>query len=146
MITAKQALDTLEQVVADKGQDYIYPMWEGWFRVGGSERKRHVPDIRCFSGEWQTPQGVHAEFASCAYLTHDDKPSCIVGHVMHRLGVSHEVLRREEGSTCRVFGDELDRAAIEVLLAAQQMQDHYHTWGEALDVARQVARTYGAST
>lgn len=77
----------------------------------------------------------------CVYVA-DGTPSCLVGHVLHRLGVSLEALsvldmngglaawRAVPGVLDGVSGSTVDR-----LWAAQTAQDNGDTWGEALEYA-----------
>jgi hypothetical protein len=85
--------------------------------------------------------------AACLYV-HDGatgpRPGCIVGHLLHRLGVSYEALRAREGYTANaiLFGNDPDNP-LKLLLrlplsladrirAVQIAQDHGKTWGEAV--------------
>ncbi len=81
---------------------------------------------------------------NCLY-THNGKPSCGVGHVLHRLGVDIE---RFEGTTMNAqtfdrvaynLNDfsvtKITQSAIDLLREFQLQQDDGRTWGEALGIA-----------
>lgn len=104
----------IEAVVAEKGADYVYP---------GSDT------------------------GSCWYARQDDDnnlvPSCIVGHVLHRLGFNLTYLHDTyEGTrfvglgTYGVYTDTTYQSIPEhvaiALSDAQSKQDNGETWGEAL--------------
>lgn len=72
----------------------------------------------------------------CLYV-HDDKPGCLVGHVLNRLGVELEDLSEYEGSDADKFvrpGFVSERAG-RVLQHAQFEQDRGDAWRYALDAA-----------
>lgn len=116
--TVEQVLLVLDFVVAERGEDYVYP--DEW-RDGGTR------------------------LGTCLYVTPDGTgPACIVGAVVARLGVSLARLSRSEGQSARsvmeqVFGlpDRSPQSA--VLQGAQVVQDGGGTWGDARDKARERA-------
>ena len=73
----------------------------------------------------------------CLYV-HDGQPGCIVGHVLHRAGVSVEGLAGVEDWTpldhevVPQFCGWAAEPALELLAAVQVEQDAGATWGEAL--------------
>ena len=77
---------------------------------------------------------------TCRYV-HGDTPGCLVGHVLHRLGVPLEELSRHEGkNACSVAADLLDGISSDASWAiehAQFRQDLGDTWAEALKAAGQ---------
>jgi hypothetical protein len=86
----------------------------------------------------------------CVY-THEGKPSCLIGHVLHRFGYSVENLHgfdmRGEyiGSNGihEIIKDRLvpaDDVALKTLRAAQEEQDDGMPWGDALAEAESVFR------
>lgn len=94
-----------------------------------------------------TLDGLVADFgtdhhASCTYVM-EDGPECIVGHVLHRLGVPLEALDRMEGDafgqgdnslwSAYVQMDEKQRHALRI---AQVRQDTGSNWGTAVEAAR----------
>lgn len=109
-ITRQEALDTLREVVAEYGEDYVY-------------------DRRVNTGNG--PLGGE----SCFYVR-DNKPSCLVGHVLNRRGVAINTLKEREGSGPDIFAPRfLTHEAADVLTAAQEKQDGGRTWGSALQAA-----------
>lgn len=66
-VTAQRVLEVAREVVAEAGEDYVYAP---------------QPDPRDVNG-------------LCLYVDAEDKPSCIIGRIAHRLGVPVEVLRSE---------------------------------------------------
>jgi hypothetical protein len=106
------ALDMMCQVVAEFGVDHVYQRVED---PGGG--------TCCLN--WDVVN-------SC--------PSCLIGHVMFRLGASAEFLAQHNGEGARVIvgmfarssGLKIEEGVIDVLSAAQVTQDQAGTWGEAL--------------
>lgn len=89
----------------------------------------------------------------CKYIV-DGVPSCIVGQVLARLGVSEETL--EDMDNCmdpmigavavKVLNENgvtLEPRALQVLIVAQSEQDGCHPWSTALREAR---LTYGRTS
>jgi hypothetical protein len=85
------------------------------------------------------PQG------SCSYV-HGDTPGCIVGHALHNLGVSIDLLRAMDCSDVPIFaaayelelvpaGVTATEKALQFFTAAQMHQDMRATWGQALRAA-----------
>ncbi len=80
----------------------------------------------------------------CVY-SHNGKPSCGVGHVLHRLGVDTEGFEHTTMNT-KMFDSlayrlrdlsviTITQSAIDLLREFQNCQDEGRTWGEALDIA-----------
>lgn len=85
--------------------------------------------------------------AQCQYL-HGDEPGCIVGHVLHRLGVSADTLFAFDHASAggdsqgirtlasqgalTAHGLVLTLDALDALDFAQDAQDSGYTWGDAL--------------
>jgi hypothetical protein len=110
-ITDDDVIRTLREVVAER-PDYVY------------ERPAHM----------------HGGLPSCLYVHYTEagerEPGCIVGQVLHRLGVPLETLERHEGHTAAyvatdAVGSMSDDIA-RILDTAQYRQDEGKTWGEAL--------------
>ena len=91
----------------------------------------------------EQPDYVYSE-EPCQYQ-HDGKPSCIVGHALHRLGVPIEALEAlddaQEGGGVPASGlpsylpilvEEGSRSALIALGEAQEAQDDGIPWGEAV--------------
>ena len=81
------------------------------------------------------------EAGKCNYQV-DGQPSCIVGHAMHRLGVSAFDLREFDASGDSAIEDiigmnpdmfdEDDKLGMELLIEAQNRQDQEVPWGLAV--------------
>lgn len=77
----------------------------------------------------------------CVYVA-DGAPSCLVGHVLHRLGVPLDALSvfdesggKDAQLVVRRVLDGTSGATAHRLWAAQSAQDNGETWGEALEAA-----------
>jgi hypothetical protein len=118
LLTEKNVTEAFKAILEDFGADYVY-------------RKRGAADS-CFYVH-QTPKG--------------EVPGCIVGQLLHRLGVPLEVLKKREGrsawaifygdalfdegqadSPVRLEGDYLARK----IQAVQSAQDRGDPWGYAV--------------
>jgi hypothetical protein len=89
-------------------------------------------------GEDHVYQPPDLDYYKCLYV-HHGRPSCLLAHVLARLGVPLEVLAGMEGKDAavvarKVWGSE----------ASGMLQDDGGTWGEALAKARLVAAEYAA--
>lgn len=110
-VTDEQVLKTLREVVAEN-PDFVY------------HKQRH--------------QGF---FMRCLYVHNKDThPSCgcVVGHVLHRLGVPLEELSKLELNPANVLVDRYLRGtdwSEEILVDIQIHQDQGHSWGQALKIA-----------
>lgn len=119
ILDTEQVVDLLREVVAEKGEGYVYP---------------HVPN----------PTGV----VGCRY-EYEGAPSCLVGHVLHRAGWSVEALKSLDWSGISaqdLWHQSLPEgvgvvtmAAAEVLERAQIHQDDGDSWGFAAREAIKVA-------
>jgi hypothetical protein len=117
-ITMVNALDVMCQVVAEFGVDFVYQKIET-ANDGGDGGSC----VNWDSEKW------------C--------PSCLIGHVMFRLGASAELLslhtRDGAASLIRYFGRHsgliIEEGVAEILAAAQIAQDQGETWGHALHEA-----------
>jgi hypothetical protein len=86
---------------------------------------------------YQKPPASEGHIAVCRYV-HGDVPGCLIGHVLHRLGVSLETLSVHEGQPAQYLAGTLDIGGDAVrwaLGAAQEAQDGGSTWHEALACA-----------
>lgn len=82
----------------------------------------------------------------CVY-EYDGKPSCVVGHVLYRAGVTVEVLAELDALFYSALLDDdpvdmlkeagltMTKPARNLLAMMQTRQDHGHSWGSALAVA-----------
>ena len=116
-LTLERTKQLLAEAVAEKGADYVYT----------------TPD-----GE----QGNEDVSPNCFYV-HGFQPGCIVGHVLHKAGVSLASLREEESNNASGVLSSLRpdlpyEPGVDVLLnEAQQAQDQGVPWGEAVRLALQ---------
>jgi hypothetical protein len=110
-LTLDRAKALAAEVVAEFGENYKYP-----------------EDHR----QW------HAGTRMCVYV-HEDKPSCFVGQILHRHGVSLAALSLHEfKGAYRVTADLVpgtDVGALRYLNRLQDHQDEDNTWGSALAYA-----------
>lgn len=118
VITWDQIQSVLDDLVAEKGADFVYEP----LSIPGSN-----------------PRSI------CTYL-HGQEPGCLVGHVLLRLGVDREWLAGEEGSSggdVVTYSDleieDLTRVA-KFLSQVQGYQDDSIPWGQAVQMAREVDR------
>ena len=81
----------------------------------------------------------------CHYVM-ANKPSCLVGNIMHRAGISLEVLEENEGGAYGLLSVLKTRKLIEIdanaemfLIVAQRAQDNRVSWGNAVKVAEAAA-------
>lgn len=81
---------------------------------------------------------------TCRYVHHADgpeaAPGCIVGHVLHRLGVPLESLAAREGGgaiavAVRTLGAYISLSTRDALALAQSNQDSGYPWGKSVDAA-----------
>lgn len=109
----------MKRAVEEKGEDYIYDAEADGVR---EEEINH---------------------STCAYVARDAHraitgPSCIIGHVLHYMGVKLERLAAHEGKSCDIVairvGASMPVPINEALRAAQIEQDSGNTWGLALRV------------
>lgn len=112
-VTEDQYLQAIHDAVAERGENWVYPFGkEGW-RIGDSEN-------------------------SCRYVRSDKpEPACIVGEVLHRVGVPLGDLSQHEGRAASVTLPTLGmpgsmKAVLDALDDAQTSQDLGSSWGQAL--------------
>jgi len=116
-IDAARALELLRQAVALKGADYVYK-----------------------------PSDLETTDLNCVYVR-DGRPACLVATALHVAGVPISVLS-DMDAAFHVIGDtsfdvvcstpglpSFITPAVEVLRAAQQLQDSGMPWGHVVDVA-----------
>lgn len=123
-LTYEGALASLRKVVAAKGEDYVY----------------EPPTFRDYSID----HGQEIDVTEYAYFCEDGSPSCIVGHVLHDIGITkaeigdlnrnvifnHVGPSLYEKGTLAVTSD-----ALHLLRFAQREQDQNRTWGAVLAFA-----------
>ncbi|MCT2594240.1 hypothetical protein LHJ74_30770 [Streptomyces sp. N2-109] len=117
-VVDEEVMDILREVVAEN-PDYIY----------------RAPPV--------DPPHVADRQMSCLYVHTDadgsnPRPGCVAGHVMYRLGIPLDTLKRWEGvdalSLMQEFTD-ADKYTREALDVAQTRQDAGATWAQALHAA-----------
>lgn len=121
----KLVLRTLEEVVAEAGADYVCP------------KRPLIPS------EYGPGTGCHYVW--------ENKPDCIVGRVLFKLGWTLDELRQIENMIAiRIpreeaeLGSRLSIYSWEILSFAQQWQDLGHEWSKCLAYAKDYARNnYG---
>jgi hypothetical protein len=111
-LTCDRAVELAYEVLDEFGEAYVYP----------TEHKR-------VEHEGSTP--------SCVYV-HDENPSCLVGQILYRHGVSVEDLAANEFKGGWTVSERLANAdfyARFFLDVAQGKQDSGMSWGEAVRLA-----------
>ena len=132
----EDAVLLLKEIVADRGEDWIYPDYNEC-QACSYLRRTVAQDAYC---DWHTNEG-------CRYFTGSGQPACIVGEFFHR------TLQPEDYSSVYLEGRtateaikylplEVDERASLLLLVAQQRQDTGHSWGDALTKAIEQANTF----
>lgn len=118
-LTYDRAVELAREVVAEFGEDYVYPE-----SVKVSEYEATPP--------------------TCVYV-HDDKPSCLVGQILHKYGVSLEALSLNEfrgaWTVSGTLADADDKARF-FLSSAQDSQDKGEPWGTAVEFGLSQVKTY----
>lgn len=111
-LTLNKAKELLAEVVALKGEDYVYTTPDG---ERGSEDMQPI----------------------CMYV-HGDEPGCIVGHVLNKAGITLSRLREEErndasGVLINLRSDLAYEDGVSQLFQdVQAMQDRGTPWGRAV--------------
>lgn len=109
-LTFQRAVELAHEIVAGFGEDYKYPV------------AHRVPE-------------TGSTIPTCVYV-HEGEPSCLVGQILHRHGVSLDMLSQHEFEGAWTVAFQLasaDDKARGFLLAAQTAQDRGQTWGEAVE-------------
>ena len=109
-LTYDRAVELAREVVAEFGEDYVYP-----------ENQKRPETEGCLP--------------SCVYV-HEGCPSCLVGHILHRHGVSLEDLSQNEFRGAWFVSGEwagADEKARTFLEGAQGSQDNGDTWAVAVE-------------
>lgn len=118
VLTYDRAVELAEEVVAEFGEDYVYPQ------------------------DHKDPGVEPGDVPMCVYV-HEGKPSCLAGQILHRHGVSLEALSLNEGVGAWGVSAALAQAqspAREFLLQAQRVQDQGGTWGKAVQQGKDYAQ------
>lgn len=114
-LTYDKAVELLERAVAEKGADYVY----------------------------QRPTNEQGIPRGCAYF-HGKEPGCIIGHVLSYLGLTRGDIGQYNTAYswhalthCVGFDVRADERTNKLLQTAQCRQDDGHSWGEAVNIARE---------
>ena len=92
--------------------------------------------------------------STCQYFHDNGRPACIVGHLLHALGVKRKDLATEgwDGGVCSLnegngvqeavehLFPNTDPVVIDALQVAQSLQDRQYTWGQALEAFERVLK------
>lgn len=98
------------------------------------------------SGEDYRYELIETGYGSACHYAHNGCPSCLVGHALHRAGMTVNQLAALDGQDNDIatvplpVGVELTSFAREVFAVAQDAQDIRQPWGMALSAAE---RAYG---
>lgn len=134
-IDYEDAVLLLKQIVADRGEDWVYPDFNECQEC--SDLRGEGEDAYC---DWHMNEG-------CRYFTEQGQPACIVGEFFSRT-LQPEDLNRFylEGRTVtdalQFLPMEVDEQTRGLLLVAQQRQDLGHSWGDALTRAIDAANAF----
>lgn len=118
LINLDQAIGLAEQVVQERGADYIYINPDGESSADGADCRNWDCDA--------------------------DQPSCVVGWILYRAGVPKEELIRANDEDVYVFKNYLedgdDGKTFVFLSHLQNCQDMGETWGDSLEKSRQIVQ------
>lgn len=118
-LTYDRAVELAREVVAEFGEDYVYPQ-----------------DHKVAESPSSVP--------SCVYV-HDGKPSCLVGQILYRHGVDLDDLATQEFTGAWIVAGKFAAANLKTcyfLDAMQSLQDKGSTWGEALGSSLNLTEEY----
>lgn len=135
-IDYEDAVLLLKQIVADRGEDWVYPSFDDC---------QECSELRLESGEdiycgWHNNEG-------CRYFTDEGQPACIVGEFISRTVEPQHINRfyiegRIAPEAISLMPLEVDEQTMELLHIAQQRQDTGHSWGDALTRAIEISGTF----
>lgn len=116
LINLEQAISFAEEMIREKGADYIYVNPDGVSSTDGAD--------------------------CCNWDRNTNQPSCIVGWILYRAGVPEEKLIDHNTEAVYMFKEYLEGCdfgkVFEFLANLQNLQDQGETWGKALEKARQI--------
>lgn len=127
-LTYEQALASLEQAIAERGEDFVYPQ------------------------EWRT--SVSENFKGwCVNFNQDGSPSCIAGYVYSLWSIENDEVWREDSVDTLAGRDggekdaataplQIDARTYVLLSSAQNAQDSGSTWKQALEIALRDVEAY----
>lgn len=119
-VSYKQFMEAMEAAVAERGEDYIYPKFEG------------------------EADDYHDSNGLCRYSLEDGTPACIIGEVLNRLNPEwlppHDLIRGATSVLSDIGPEAFYRRdygrIVTAATEAQSSQDRGNTWGDALRTAR----------
>ena len=122
LVTYARASRVLDQILAEFGEDYVYVNPNG-------EKANLDPRPICLY--------VHGDGA-----TRPKEPGCIIGQLLHQLGVPLDALSSLEGlpanSVVNKFFPRTSNAVLTFLLTVQRGQDQGRSWGAAVSFAKEM--------
>lgn len=131
-ITYEDAVLLLKQIVADRGEDWVYPHINGCYDCMNEEEV-------C---EWHYAGG-------CRYFTASGKPACIVGEFISRTVDPfdynvHSIEAENAATVLHYLSDvlQIDERTEHLLITAQGEQDTNASWGDALATAIHAANRF----
>lgn len=127
LITAEKALSLLEDAVALKGRDYVYPVIDEMWSVGCHYTRDGEPS--CGVGYALHAAGVSID--GLGMLDNNDDSTIDNEEVRYILRNDLDFIVTDE--------------ALKVFAAFQKFQDMKRSWGESLDNAKRVASTLPVS-
>jgi hypothetical protein len=135
-IDYEDAVLLLKQIVADRGEDWVYPDFNDCDECS-STREESGEDLYC---DWHNNDG-------CRYFTVQGAPACIVGEFFSRTLQPEDYNRfhlegRVATEALHYLPLEVDGRTRSLLLVAQQRQDTGDSWGVALTIAIDTASTF----
>lgn len=117
-LTYDKTVELLDRAIAEKGEDYVY-----------------LPVTMIRDDDPET---------LCLYFNEDDTPGCIIGHVMHYLGVTPT--RGIEGVSGSValkdLGIKVDEPTAVLINNTQSKQDQGTPWGDAVSFGKYAAECH----
>jgi hypothetical protein len=127
-LTYKRATELLNEIVAEKGEDYVYTTDPKAVEKADVER------------------GSNPHSSNKCFYEHVDKtPGCIIGHLIHKVYPDFDLATVENisaGDALRAAGATLSQQTDIFLAQAQTTQDLGKTWGFALSEARESAESW----
>jgi len=125
-MTYGEVLAILNDAVAERGADWVYP-----------------DQVDCDACIDQEPCDWHCS-EGCRYFTYDKQPCCLVGYFIDKaIDTSQLDTNILEGEAATAVLKQLemwdalslDERTWEMLMIAQSYQDSYKTWGESVSLA-----------
>lgn len=132
-IDYEDAVLLLKQIVADRGEDWVYP------NMGICPECNIAGSDEC---EWHYAGG-------CRYFTASGKPACIVGEFISRTVDPfdynvHSIEAENAATVLHYLSDvlQIDERTEHLLITAQGEQDTNASWGDALATAIHAANRF----